>query len=157
MAPEDHPEFLRQSRRPAPKEAPLEPQGAAPAPPVSGSPESWIHERTRVAVGRGVNVSGRLIFGEPVRIEGYFKGEVTSTDLVVIEEQARVEGRVKAARLVVMGELRGDIVGASRVYLGPRSRVYGDIAAENLTICEGSHYAGSVKMQGIRAESQGMA
>ncbi len=157
MAPEDHPDFLRQSRRPGPREAPAEQRGQAPAPPVSGSPESWIHERTRVAVGRGVNVSGKLIFGEPVRIEGYFRGEVTSTDLVVIEEQARVEGRVKAARLVVMGELRGDIVGCLRAYLGARSRVYGDITAEHLTICEGSYYAGTVKMHGVRAESHGSA
>lgn len=154
MAPEDHPEFLRQSRRPASRDASAEPQPAVSAS-VGGPPESWIHERTRVAVGRGVNVSGKLIFGEPVRIEGYFKGEVTSTDLVVIEDQARVEGKVKAARLVVMGELRGDIAGASRVYLGPHSRVHGNITAENLTICEGSYYSGSVKMQGVRAESQG--
>lgn len=156
MAPEDHPEFLRQSKRPAPRETAAEPHTPAPAAPL-GSPESWIHERTRVAVGRGVNVSGRLIFGEPVRIEGYFKGEVTSTDLVVIEEQARVEGRVKAARLVVMGELRGDIAGCTRVYLGSRSRVHGDISTENLTICEGCYYSGTVKMQGIRAENHGIA
>ena len=37
---------------------------------------AWAEERTRVAVGRNVNVSGRLIFQEPVRIEGRFKGEV---------------------------------------------------------------------------------
>jgi hypothetical protein len=35
--------------------------------------QAWIEERTRVAVGRGINVSGRLVFQEPVRIEGRFR------------------------------------------------------------------------------------
>jgi len=32
--------------------------------------QKWIEERTRVAVGPKITVSGRLIFNEPVRIEG---------------------------------------------------------------------------------------
>ena len=43
---------------------------------------AWVEERTRVAVGRNVNVSGKLIFHEPVRIEGRFRGEVRSAELV---------------------------------------------------------------------------
>ncbi len=109
-------------------------------------PLGWVQERTRVAVAAGINVSGKLIFSEPVRIEGYFRGEVSSADLVVIADGATVEGRVRAPKLVVHGELRGDITGSTRVYLGPRSRVRGDIQTANLTICEGAHFNGSVRM-----------
>src|SRR5947209_333116 len=110
------------------------------------SPNAWVQERTRVAVGQGVNVSGKLIFNEPVRIEGTFRGEVTSSSLVVIAETGTVEGRMKASKLVVLGEMRGDIVDASRAYLGSHARVYGDITAENLTVCEGAYFSGNVKM-----------
>src|ERR1700680_1808786 len=96
------------------------------------SSNGWVQERTRVAVGQGVNVSGKLIFNEPVRIEGTFRGEVTSSSLVVIAETGTVEGRMRASKLVVLGEMRGDIVDASRAYLGSHARVYGDITAENL-------------------------
>lgn len=112
---------------------------------------AWVQERTRVAVGQGVNVSGRLIFNEPVRIEGTFRGEVTSSSLVVIAETGTVEGKMKASKLVVLGELRGDIVDATRAYLGSHARVYGDIAAENLTVCEGAYFSGNVKMTSRRA------
>lgn len=152
MAPDDHPEFLKEGSKLREKARAAEPEQAGGS--MHISPQGWVQERTRVAVGRGVNVSGKLIFREPVRIEGYFKGEVSSSDLVVIAEEASVEGRVKAARLVVMGELRGDIVGSARVHLGPHSRVYGNIAAENLTICEGAYYTGSVRMEGFRPDSQ---
>lgn len=110
--------------------------------------ENWMQERTRVAVGRGVSVAGKLIFNEPVRIEGHFRGEVVSADLVVISDEATVEGKVQARRLVVMGELRGDIAESRNVYIGPHARVFGNISAENLTVCEGAYFDGRVRMIG---------
>ena len=121
------------------------------APSNSAEPNGWVNERTRIAVGHGVNVSGKLIFNEPVRIEGTFRGEVTSSSMVVIAEAGTVEGRMKASKLVVLGEMRGDIVDATRAYLGPHARVYGDISADNLTVCEGAYFSGNVKMTSRRA------
>ena len=95
---------------------------------------AWAEARTRVAVGRNVNVSGKLIFHEPVRIEGRFKGEVRSVELVVIGEDGMVEGKVFAPRLLVMGELRGDVVGCERVVLGPRAKFFGNIETRDLTV-----------------------
>ena len=106
----------------------------------------WIEERTRVAVGREANVSGKLIFTEPVRIEGRFRGDVSAQDLLVLTEGSTVEGKVHATRLVVMGELRGDVSGSKRVVLGRRARVIGNIEAESLTICEGAQFEGRVTM-----------
>ncbi len=110
---------------------------------------AWIEERTRVAVGRNVNVSGRLIFSEPVRIEGRFRGEVSSAELVVIAEVGTIEGKVSAPRLLIMGELRGDVVGSKRVVLGSHARVHGNIEAESLTICEGAQFYGHVRMTSL--------
>jgi len=113
----------------------------------SDSPaNSWVDERTRVAVGRNINVSGRLIFHEPVRIEGRFRGEVSSAELVVITEEGTIEGKVRAPRLLIMGELRGDVVDSKRVVLGPHARVHGNIEAEHLAINEGAHFYGHVQM-----------
>jgi cytoskeletal protein CcmA (bactofilin family) len=106
--------------------------------------QAWIEERTRVAVSRNVNVSGKLVFQEAVRIEGRFRGEVSSSDLVVITEAGAVDGRIKTPRLLILGELRGDIVGSKSVVLGPRSRVKGRIEAERLTVCEGAQIEGDL-------------
>src|SRR5262244_2864164 len=70
---------------------------------------SWVEERARVAVNRNVRIAGHLVFQEPVRIEGHFRGEVSSSDLVVISEDGSVGGRIRSPRLVVLGELEGDI------------------------------------------------
>src|SRR5512135_854164 len=107
--------------------------------------QAWIEERTRVAVGRGINVSGRLVFQEPVRIEGRFKGEVSSSELVVITEQASVEGRVRTPRVLILGELNGEIVGAKSAVLGPKARVKANIESESLTVCEGARLEGDIR------------
>lgn len=159
MPADDHPEFLKPGNRlrEAPRKPDAQPQPAAepaPAPAVPVSSQDWMHDRTRVAVGHGTNISGKLIFGEPIRIEGFFRGEVNSSHLVVIDEHGMVEGKVKAGRLAVFGELRGDVIECSRVYLGPHARVWGDIKTENLTICEGAYFSGSVRMPGFNSDKQ---
>ena len=108
--------------------------------------QTWIEERTRVAVSRNINVSGRLVFQEPVRIEGRFRGEISSSDLVVISEDGVVDGRVRSPRLMILGQLLGDVVGSQSVVLGPRSQVTGKIETESLTVCEGARLEGDVRV-----------
>ena len=142
----NQPEYVKPGTTPAESMSKLNSRSNVPAAEPGLPSNGWINERTRIAVGQGVNVSGKLIFNEPVRIEGTFRGEVTSSSLVVIAETGTVEGKMKASKLVVLGEMRGDIVDAFRAYLGGRARVYGDITAENLTVCEGAYFSGNVKM-----------
>jgi cytoskeletal protein CcmA (bactofilin family) len=102
--------------------------------------------KTRLAVGPDVTVSGRLAFNEPVRIEGCFRGEISSAHLVVIDSKASVEGRISAPRLIVLGELRGDVSGAQAVILGPLARVSGRISAASLKVCEGAWINGELEI-----------
>ncbi len=108
--------------------------------------QAWVDERTRVAVGRNTNISGKLIFQEPVRIEGKFRGELSSVDLLVVTAEAKIEGKIRAPRLLILGELQGDVVGATQVVLGPAARVTGRIEARSLTVCEGALFNGDVQM-----------
>src|SRR5690242_3311171 len=100
MAADDQPEFLKPGSRlrEVPRKTDTQPQtaAAAAAPEPAHVSSQWMNERTRVAVGHGTNISGKLIFNEPVRIEGFFRGEVNSSHLVVVDEHGMVEGRVKA-------------------------------------------------------------
>ena len=112
---------------------------------------AWAESRTRVAVGRNVNVSGKLIFHEAVRIEGRFRGEVRSVELGVVGEEGMIEGKVSAPRLLIMGELHGDLIGCDRVVIGPRAKVFGNIEARSLTVAEGAYLDGNVRMMGDSA------
>jgi cytoskeletal protein CcmA (bactofilin family) len=122
-------------------------------PESGGSPmptSAWIQERTRVAVGPNANISGKLVFHEPVRIEGRFRGEVSSADLIVITEAGSIEGRVRAPRLVVLGEMRGEVTESKRVIVGPRARVTGRIESERLSIAAGARLEADLRISGGR-------
>jgi cytoskeletal protein CcmA (bactofilin family) len=120
----------------------------------SSAHPSWIEERARVAVNRNAKVAGHLVFQEPIRIEGHFRGEVSSSELVIISEDGSVGGRVRSPRLVVLGVLEGDITASKSVVLGPRSRFKGKIEADNLTICEGAYLNADLRI-GCRAHLGG--
>src|SRR5271156_4366016 len=106
-------------------------------------------------VGPNAHVSGQTMFSQTTRIEGRFRGEVRSVELVVIGEEGMIEGKVVAPRLLIMGELRGDIVGCDRVVLGPHAKVFGNIETHNLTVAEGAHLDGNVRMTRVSAETAG--
>jgi cytoskeletal protein CcmA (bactofilin family) len=106
--------------------------------------QSWMQERIRTVVSG--TIRGKLIYQEPVRIEGRISGELSSTDLVVIAEMGSFQGRINTPRLLVLGEFEGDIVDSRSVVLGARARVRANIQSESLTIQEGARLEGDVRV-----------
>jgi cytoskeletal protein CcmA (bactofilin family) len=111
--------------------------------PVSAN-GSW-HD-VRVSLGPDAEVTGKLSFATPTRIEGKLKGEVRATDLLVIGPQAIVQASVMAEKLVVLGEVRGQVQSANRVEICSGGRLYGDIETRALVVQEGATFEGRCKM-----------
>ena len=100
----------------------------------------------RVSLGPDAEVTGKLSFATPTRIEGRLKGELRASDLLVIGAQAVVQANVQAEKLVVLGEVRGQVQGASRVEICAGGKLYGDIETKCLVVQEGATFEGRSKM-----------
>jgi len=100
----------------------------------------------RVSLGPDAEVPGKLSFATPTRIEGKLKGEVRASDLLVVGPQAIVQANVQADKLVVLGEIRGQVVGASRIEICAGGKLYGDVETKALVIHEGATFEGRSKM-----------
>jgi cytoskeletal protein CcmA (bactofilin family) len=94
----------------------------------------------------GTQVSGKLAFMTPTRIDGKLRGEVRASDLLVISEGGSLHGTIWPTTLVVAGEVRGQILGAERVEIRPGGRVIGTIETKVLVIVEGSFFEGDARM-----------
>jgi len=105
----------------------------------------------RPSLGADTVVSGRLSFTVPTRIDGTLRGEVRATDLLVVGEDGYVEGLVRALRLVVLGEVRGDVEGAERVEIGPGGRLMGTVETHSLVVREGGCLDGDCRIAPPRA------
>lgn len=100
----------------------------------------------RVSLGPDAEVTGKLSFATPTRIEGKLKGEVRATDLLVIGPQAVVQANVQASKLVVLGEVRGQVQGATRVEICAGGRLVGDVETQSLVVQEGAFFEGKSRM-----------
>jgi cytoskeletal protein CcmA (bactofilin family) len=82
-------------------------------------------------IGAGTRIEGSVIFSGGLRVDGEVKGDVRSADgeagTLVVSEQARVEGEVHVAHLVVNGTVVGPVHATELLELQPRSRVTGDV------------------------------
>ena len=106
--------------------------------------QGW--QDVRVSLGSDAEVSGKLSFATATRIEGKLKGEIRSSDLLVIGPSAVVQATIRADRLVILGEVHGEVHGATRIQVCAGGKLFGDIETRGLVIEDGGLFEGRCKM-----------
>ncbi len=102
----------------------------------------------RSLVCEGSVVQGNIRFVEGLRIDGEVQGEVTCDDarsILVISENGRVHGKVKAGHVIISGEVRGPIHASELLELQPKARVVGDVRYELLEMHQGAVVEGELR------------
>lgn len=99
-------------------------------------------------------IEGRIEGAGHVRIAGRFKGDVHVQGDLTIELGARVNGGVKARKVVIAGELEGNIESAQRVELLASGSLLGDVKAETFTVAAGSRMKGTVDFGGEKSSGK---
>jgi cytoskeletal protein CcmA (bactofilin family) len=90
---------------------------------------------------------GDLVFKGSFRIEGFFKGTITSDSLLVIGERGKVEADVKVGQLVINGEIRGHLQASDRIEIHNKGRVFGTVLTPRLIVEEGAHLEATCQTQ----------
>jgi cytoskeletal protein CcmA (bactofilin family) len=93
-------------------------------------------------IASDLTIEGKIEGTGHVRIAGRFKGDVNVQGDLTIEAGAKLTGGVRAKRVVIAGELEGNIEGASRVELLEGGVLVGDVKAGSLTVAAGSRMRG---------------
>jgi cytoskeletal protein CcmA (bactofilin family) len=96
-------------------------------------------------IGRGTRVNGKIDFGAPARIEGEVEGEVTGSE-ILIAQGATVKARVVVDRMIVAGNLSGEVIARERIELAATARVQCNIDTPKLILHEGAQFDGDCKM-----------
>ena len=104
-------------------------------------------------LGAGSVFEGKLHFEGQVRIDGTFTGEITTTDLLVIGEGAKVSAEISCGTVIVEGDVVGNIKATGAVELHRPAKVRGDITSPSLSIEKGVVFEGRSKMESIESSN----
>ena len=99
-------------------------------------------------LGRGAAFEGKLTFEGTVRIDGRFRGEVFSDDVLVIGEGALVEAEIDIGEVIIQGTVVGNIKAKRSIEIHAPGRVKGDIHTPSLQIDKGVMFEGRSFMEG---------
>lgn len=100
-------------------------------------------------LGKGSEFDGKLVFEGTVRIDGTFTGEITTSDMLIIGESAKVNAEVSCGTIVVHGEVNGNIRASQAVELHKPARVKGDVATPSLMVERGVVFEGHSRMEDL--------
>jgi cytoskeletal protein CcmA (bactofilin family) len=98
-------------------------------------------------LGRGASFEGKLTFEGAVRIDGKFKGEVFSDDLLVIGEGAQVEAEIDIGEVIIQGTVVGNVKAKRSIEIHAPGRVKGDLTTPSLQIDKGVVFEGRSFME----------
>ncbi len=95
-------------------------------------------------------VEGDIRFEGGLRVDGQVKGNLQGkpASLLVISEQARLEGEVVAAQAIVNGTVLGTVQVSDRLELQPKARITGDVHYRTLEMHPGAVVEGRLIHQG---------
>jgi cytoskeletal protein CcmA (bactofilin family) len=107
-------------------------------------------EEINAFLGKNTEFEGKLFFSGTVRVDGHFKGEILSEGTLIVGDDAVIESEVQVSRLIVCGEVRGNVFAAEKIEIHPPGKVFGNIQAPAVVMEEGVVFEGCCRMKEIK-------
>jgi len=110
-------------------------------------------------IDQGSDFEGKLTFKDTVRIDGTFRGEISSENTLVVGETGSIDATIRSNSVVVSGEVVGNIIATRQIVLHKSAKVQGDMKAPSLIIEEGAVFNGQLTMDrpNARPDAKGQA
>ncbi len=97
-------------------------------------------------LGPGAEFEGKLTFAGTVRIDAKFKGSITTNDVLVVGEHAKLDAEITCGTVIVYGEVNGNIIAKTAVELHYPARLRGDVETPSFMVEKGVVFQGQTRM-----------
>ena len=89
-----------------------------------------------------VEIKGSIKFQNDLTVDGKVEGEISSSGVLTVGENAEIRGEIKTKSATVHGKVHGNITVDERCELKARAVLHGDLKAARLVIEEGATFVG---------------
>ncbi len=100
-------------------------------------------------LGRRIEFDGKMSFTGTVRIDGRFRGEISTEGTLIVGELAVIDADIRASHTVISGEVHGSLLVAKRMEIQTTGKVFGNIQTPTLVMDEGAVFEGNCQMKNL--------
>ena len=107
-------------------------------------------DRGVTLIARNARLEGEIFFDNDLYVYGQVNGNIRAGGdkaTLVIGEQGRVKGDVRAPMVVINGEFEGTVFASSKVVLAEKARVSGNLCYKHIEIRIGARMDGQLAQQ----------
>ncbi len=97
-------------------------------------------------IGVNTKFKGSVTTDKPIRIDGVFEGDITSTDVVYVSECGSFQGNVSCKELQMFGKGEGKAICEELFEFASTGSFKGELSAKNLVMGRGSVLEGTCKI-----------
>lgn len=94
----------------------------------------------------GTRVKGDIITNGDIRIDGEMEGNLSTKGKLVVGNNGKIQGEVKAANIEVSGFIKGKVTAQELLNMKASAKIEGDIVAGKLAVEPGAVFTGTCSM-----------
>jgi cytoskeletal protein CcmA (bactofilin family) len=98
-------------------------------------------------VGKGSSLEGTLKVEQSLRVDGKIKGQVSTTDSLVIGKEGEIDGEIITKNAIIGGRVRAKLSATGKVVLEGNAVFVGELKTSRLVIDDGAVFEGRCSMQ----------
>jgi cytoskeletal protein CcmA (bactofilin family) len=114
--------------------------------PAAPSPSTSSPGGLTAFIDQGSEFEGKLSFKDTVRIDGRFRGEISSENTLIVGESGEIEADIQSKVVAISGTVIGNVRADSKVVVHKTGRVEGNVETKSLVVEEGATIEGEIKM-----------
>jgi len=98
-------------------------------------------------IAAGTTFTGDIVSKGDCRVDGAFKGNITSNSKIIIGKNGMVEGEIKCQSVEIEGEAKANITADELLSLKASAVLTGNIRVNKIAIEPGANFSGNCVMQ----------
>jgi len=116
--------------------------------------EATVGGNLNTIIGKGSTFEGSLKVQSTLRVDGKVKGNVTTSDSLVVGKDGMIDGEISVRNAIVGGKLKGKLIASGKVVLEANSAFKGELKTTKLVIDEGALFEGNCSMGPVTEEKK---
>ncbi len=103
-------------------------------------------EEPFTVLGKDVRFKGVARFNGTVQLDCYFEGDIHAAEVLVVGDDAIIQGTIHAGTVISSGKIRGDITASEKVQLLKAAVLIGNVQTPSFSIADGAYFKGYCDM-----------